>query len=248
MRRALLGGDAGPAAAAIAGDGIDPAARLDVYRHHVLATLTAALESTYPVVCRLVDRRFFGYAADAYVREHPPAGPCLFEYGEGFADFLAAFPPCRGLPYLPDVARLEWSMNAALHAEDTAPIDPAELAAVPPDALPRLTLAIEPSVSLLASPWPVDRIWRANQEGADEPAVDLDAGGVRLEIRRTDGAVGMRALDAATHGFRAALAAGRPLGHAAEAALALDPRFDLAGALRDFLEERILTGFAVSNG
>src|SRR5262245_42529788 len=68
FRDALLGGDDAWAAAAIACDGIAPDARLRIHRHHVLVTLTAALKATYPVVCRLVDARFFDYAADAYIR------------------------------------------------------------------------------------------------------------------------------------------------------------------------------------
>jgi len=104
VRDALLG-SAEATVGEIAGDGVTPAARLAVYRHHVLTSLTAALEATFPVVVRLVDQRFFRYACDAYVRAEPPAGPCLFEYGATFPDFLAAFPACRQLAYLPDVAQ-----------------------------------------------------------------------------------------------------------------------------------------------
>src|SRR5262249_18440144 len=139
MRSALLGGDARLAVSEIAGDGLAPESRLQIYQHHVLTTLTAALGSTYPVTCRLVDPRFFAYAADTSIRAEPPAGPCLFEYGATFPDFLAAFPPCREWRYLPDVARLEWAMNAALHAPDVEPLHPARLVGVPPEDMARLT-------------------------------------------------------------------------------------------------------------
>src|SRR5213596_1403950 len=107
FKASLLAGDEEAVIQQIEGDGLDPRARLAVYRHHILTTLTAVLESAYPVVCRLVDRRFFAYAADAFIRRHPPTGPCLFEYGADLAPFLADFPACRHLVYLPDVARLE---------------------------------------------------------------------------------------------------------------------------------------------
>jgi len=127
-------------------------------------------------------------AADTYLRAHPPAGPCLFEYGDSFPDFLAAFSPCRDLAYLPDVARLEWAMSAALHAPDVDAMDPARLADVAAEDLPRLTCAVDPSVSYLESPWPVEQIWRANQDedGAPSDPIDLASGGVRLEVRRVD--------------------------------------------------------------
>src|SRR6266403_1205342 len=101
---------------AIMGDGLDPAARLNIHRNHYISSLGEALKATYPVACRLVDERFFAYAASEYIKISPPRRVCLFEYGEGFPDFLAAFPACASLVYLADVARLEWLINAALHA------------------------------------------------------------------------------------------------------------------------------------
>jgi hypothetical protein len=244
---ALLGVDGEAAARHIEGDGLEPGARLEIYRHHVLTTLTAALEATFPVVCRLVDRRFFAYAADAYIRQEPPTSPCLAEYGESFPAFLAEFPPCRRHPYLPDVARLEWAMAIALRADESAGIDSARLAAVPPADVPRLVFRLDPSASFVHSPWPIDRIWRANQEeaGGGEP-VDLSGGAAHLEVRRLGGEATMRSVSAPRHAFRRALAGGLPLEEAASAALALDPLLDLTGEIRQLLEDRLATEFTVS--
>jgi len=239
FRAALLDGDDAHVVGEIADDGLAASARLAVYRHHVFTSLAADLEATYPVVCRLVDRRFFGWAAYRYVRAHPPAGPCLFEYGGDFPEFLVAFPACAHLPWLADVARLEWAMNRALHAPDAPPIGPDVWRALDPGALARLTLHLDPSVTLLESPWPVDAIWRANQPGADG-AVDLADGAARLEVRRVDDDVVLRAMAPATFAFRAALAAGRTLEDAVERALDAHPRFDLAGEIRALLDERVL--------
>src|ERR1700739_962818 len=95
LRRAVLEGDASPIVAAIEGDGIDPSARLGIYRNHALTTFGATLKATFPVVCRLVDERFFAYAAHDYLRLHPPPSRCLAEYGADFPDFLAEFEACR---------------------------------------------------------------------------------------------------------------------------------------------------------
>ena len=232
----------------IIGDGLAPAARLSIYRNHVFTTLTNALKATFPVVCRLVDERFFAYAAHEYIRDNPPRVRCLFEYGASFAEFLAAFPPCRDLAYLPDVARLEWAMNAALHAADAPPFDSARLAAVPPDDTANLILRLDPALRLIASPWPVDDIWAANQPGSDPDArVDLDAGEVWLQIRRADDRVLFRRIDAASFAFRRALADGERLADAAEAALHADAAFDLASALRALMSEAVLVGCEISH-
>ena len=236
---ALLAGDERSIAAHILDDGLPPSARLAVYRHHVFSSLTAALEATYPVVCRLVDRRFFGWAADRYIRAHPPASPCLFEYGADFPAFLATFEACAHLPWLADVARLEWAMTTALHAPDSAPLDPEAWRALDPAALARLTFRFDPAVTLLESAWPIDAIWRANQPGAGG-VVDLGLGSVRLEVRRLGDDVVFRALPPATFAFRAALVAGGTLEEALGEAVDVTPSFDLAGEIRTLLDERLL--------
>ena len=243
--RALLGDAQDALLDLIAADGLTAAARLRIYRNHVLVTLTDALEATYPVVCRLVDARFFRYVADQYIRAHPPAVPCLFEYGNSFAEFLAAFGPAQHLEYLPDVARLEWAINCALHADDAATLDAARLGEVPADRIGGVTLVLHPSVSLLSSPWPVDRIWRANQPDADPDAtVSLDTGGARVEVRRLGEDVVFRSLDAASYALRSALARGASLGHAAEAARRADPGVDLALSVHQLLADGIVTSIA----
>jgi hypothetical protein len=243
--RAALLADDDSVAAHVLGDGLAPAARLAVYRHHVRATLRAALAATYPVVERLVDARFFAYAADAYLRQAPPAGPCLFEFGAALPAFLAAFPACRHLPWLADVARLEWALNVARHAEDAPPLAPARLAALAPERAADAVLRLDPSVTLLRSPWPVDRIWSAHQGEGEPEGVDLAAGPAHLEVRREDGEARVRTLPPGPWALRAALAAGRPLGAAAEAALAEDAGLDLAAALRALLAEGLVVDLAL---
>src|SRR5712691_3165156 len=216
----LLADDKETVLAHIAGDGLDPRARLAIYRHHVLTTLTATLESAFPVVCRLVDKRFFAYAADAFIRQHPPVGPCLVEYGAVFPEFLEGFPPCQGHPYLPDMARLEWAVHHAAQVAEVRPLDRARLDAIPLIDLPALRFSLQHTLSYISFPWPVDRIWRAHQECA-EPAefLDLSAGGACLEVRGVGEEASVRVLDPAAYTLRHALAVGVTLEEAAAEAM-----------------------------
>jgi len=250
FRRALLDGrdgePAGAIGAEIVADGLSAESRLAVYRHHLLTTLTSVLNEAYPVVARLVGDGFFAYAADAFVRRHPPSGPCLFEYGAGFAEFLASFAPCRELAYLRDVARLEWAIHAAPYADDAHASDLDGLRQISPDSLGGVRLRLDPSLTLVSSPWPLDVIWRANQAGVDpEATIDLGSGGVCIEVRRLGGDVVWRTLPPAEHAFRAALASSLTLEAATDAALVVDADFDLTRALATLLGERLVVGFEV---
>ncbi len=241
---AVCGGDDSRLSELIAGDGMDPSARLQIYRNHALITLTDALKATYPVICRLVSDGFFAYAAHEFMREHMPDRPSLARYGGAFPEFLAQFPPCRDLPYLADIARLEWAINEALHAESVAAITRADLSAIPAADASRLILTLHPSLRLLDSRWPIERIWRANQaDGDPDLAIDVDSGSVRLQIHRRGDRVTLKALTDCEFAFLRALANGAPLGNAAEAALRIDLLFDLTAALGTLLEEGGVSGF-----
>jgi hypothetical protein len=234
-------------AGAILGDGLAPEARAAIYRHHVFTTLTDVLRAAYPVVCRLVDERFFAYAAAQYIRQQPPTGPCLFEYGASLPHFLADFPPCQDLVYLPDVARLEWAIHSAWHAEASMALDLHCLRSPAPNDLASLTLALEPSVSYVRSPWPIDRIWHVNQLDADPGAVvSLDAGAAHLEIRRRDDEVTFRTLEIGTWAFRSACVGRLPLAQAFETALVAEPHFDLTSALYTLFTEGLVVDMIVS--
>jgi hypothetical protein len=246
MGQAVLGQDEGSIASAILGDGPDPAQRLAIYRNHYNTSLTEALKATFPVACRVLDPRFFAYAASEFIKQSPPRRACLFDYGEDFPDFLAAFPPCVHLAYIGDVARLEWLINSALHSPGLPAIEGKDLAQLDPVVYPQLVFTLQPSLRLIESPWPIERIWYQNKPSAEgEGAIDLDAGGCRLEIRQLGEDVVFRPLEAGEFALRAELAKGGSLESAVEAGLARDPLFDTTDGLRRLIAEGLVVGFRV---
>lgn len=244
----LLGRVGTGALTLVAPDGWLVEERLEIYRNNVFASLTKALAATFPVVCRLVDERFFGYAAHEFVCAHPPRQGCLAEYGADFPGFLAAFTPCRDLAYLPDVARFEWLMNAAAYAADAPALSPAAMAAISPEDTPRMVIELHPSMGLLSSPWPIDRLWLANrQDDSSDETICFDSGGACVEVRRAGDAVVFQSLDAANFAFRDILSHGAPLEAATEAAFAQNGSFDLTGALAALFHEGAVTGIRIAS-
>lgn len=198
-------------------DEIRPAAvRLRIHRHHVLDSLAGALAATFPTVVAVVGADFFRGLARGFIGRSLPAQPVLAEYGQDFPEFIAEHEPSRGLPYLPDVARLDWALNVAFHGPAGDRLASADLAAVPADRLPALRLALASGAALLDSRYPLDRIWRAAQPGASAETVDLASGGVHLLVLRGREDAAFVTLSSGESDFVRGMAGGLSLEEAAE--------------------------------
>jgi hypothetical protein len=142
------------------------------------------------------------------------------------------------------VARLEWAWHQAFHAADVPAFDLARLGAVPAERHATLRFVLHPSARLLASDFPVVRIFEINQEGYDgDTSVDLAEGGVRVLVIRRDLTVYVEPLATGEAELLTALAGQQPLGAAVEAALAAQVDFDLSGTLAGHLRRGTLVDF-----
>lgn len=245
FRRSILDNEDAAVAPLVVADRLAAEQRLQVYRNNTFTSLRAALETTFPVVCRLVGDDFFRGAARAFVRQHPPTAPCLGEYGAEFAGFLADFPPARALPYLGDVARLEWALNESHLAAVAVALDPQAIAGLPAADYPALRFVLHPASRLVESRFPIDRIWTANQPGADSDAViDLATGGCSLLVCRDSRGAGFHRVAPAEFRFVERLALGRCLAEAYEHAAQDQPDFAPAGILHRLLSCGFLAGIA----
>ncbi|GAB4228899.1 MAG: DNA-binding domain-containing protein [Kiloniellaceae bacterium] len=219
--------------------------RFDVYRNNMMVSLIEALEATFPVVKRLVGADFFAAAAKTYIRRTPPKSPVLLLYGESFGDFLDSFPPAAGVPYLGDVARLEWARVFAHHAADATPLAIDSLAALPQDALPGTCFTLHPSLRLIRSRYPAASLWAAT--GGADPDVEVDMRrGEAAAVLRPALSVELRLLPPGGYSFMTALAAGRTLGAAAEEASRARTDFDLARHLQGLFQLGAVTAIHAS--
>lgn len=243
---ALFEGNEAWLARHIVSDGVLPGERLAVYRNNVLHNYCEALRAVFQVVERLVGEEFFHHAARRYALICPSQSGDIQAYGESFPEFLATLPGTDGLEYLPDTARLEWLVHEAFHSAEHGPIDLAALSAVAPEGYGALRFALHPTCRLLASPYPVHRIWAVNQpEHCGEESVDLRMGGVKLLVWRPRFQVELIPLGAGEYALLEGLAAGHTLGTACDAALAEEDGFDIGAALRGRAGDGVLVQFAL---
>lgn len=211
-------------------------ARIAVYRGNVVGACTKALAGTYPIVAKIVGESFFEGLAREYLRRFPSASGDLNEFGASLAPFVAAFPHTRDLPYLADVARMEWLAHRAYYARDAAAPDLARLAAITEQDYTALRFGLAPACALLASSWPLARIWEVHQDDFQgEFSVDLEAGPERILIYRPQFRVLVGTLSAGSYRFLERCGAGATVGDALEAALVAEPGFDLGAGLAAWL-------------
>jgi len=240
----------GMAPAFARGDAATAAERMAIYRRTIRSNYRNALGATYPVLKRLLGMRLFNAAVDAYVEAEPSRSGDLNVYGDAFDDFLARYAPAAEWPWLPDVARLEWAIDEASRAQDSTAEPDVVLGALtvlPADRLPGLTLALDASCRLIASAFPLLRIWQVNQpDHGGETNVDWSAGRDHLRVRRErpgaaiDG-VAIERLPAGDFAFLSALM-GSTLGEAIERAQDADAQFDLRTALHRFIGDGTIAG------
>ncbi len=223
VRRAIADGVTIELDRFIEGDAIAAADRIAIHRHTAQHALVKTLALSHPVVQKLVGAEFFEGASRCYLEQAWPDTAWLDAFGAGFAPFLESFPPAATIPYLSDVARLEWAVHEALHAKDAAKLDLARLTTVPSEQSGSLRFVAHPSLRLLALGYAADEIWRAviDDDDAAFSALNPVPTPRWLLVHRIESSgVQVRHLGEAEWNFAVALCIGTRLHNALEASAA----------------------------
>ena len=163
-----------------AGD-VAAARRLHVYRNNHVAALATALTDVYPVTTRLVGEDFFRQLARAYIARHPSTSGDLQAFGAMLPAFIRRQASLATLPYLADVAALEWAVHEVYHEADEQALDVAALARVEAAAQLRIRLHLQLATHFVASPFPV---LTATESTTPDRVLESRAWGSTAEPRR----------------------------------------------------------------
>jgi len=237
---ALLNPDAAPPALALWHAHPHNRHRLALYRGNLAATATKALAAAYPVIAALVGTEFFGALAHAYLRARPSRDGDLNRFGDLLGEFLDDFPHAAQLPYLADMARLEWVVHRAHYAADAAPVTAQQLGELAPAQLEAARLRLHDACVPVRFDWAVVSLWLAHQPAAD---IDFPAdmavhqAGV---VARPGWRVRVVALGAGGYAALTVLRAGGTFGAALDAAFDVEEDFDVAGQLRLWLDLQLI--------
>ncbi len=230
------------AATLFVGDGALVDRRLAVYRGNAVAASAKALGAAFPVAKQVVGEEFFDGLARRYWQTSASTSGDLHEYGDRFAEFVSEFEPARELPYLADLVRLEWLVHQAYCAPDSARLMAQELAAVAPEEQASLHLEMLAGAGLMASPFPIVRIWTIHQPSYQgQFNVDWSVA-ERALVTREGMRVTVTALSAGPFALYDAFARGRTLEDALQCAEMAEPGVDLVKLITEAVSTGPLSG------
>ncbi len=138
---------------------------LDVYLQNSIGARQNALRSNYPVVAEILGHRYFSMLTTKYIIQHRSADCNLNLYGSDFDKWLGTkvrhSPELSSMPYLPDLASLEFAWSRALWVAA-----PSAIASNPAKPQERSSLIKNPTLSLVSSVYEIDVLWRRHRDNA----------------------------------------------------------------------------------
>jgi hypothetical protein len=139
---------------------------LNCYQSNAHAMAERVLSATYPVVTAILSAESMAQLARALWHTHPPLRGDLAQWGDTLAVFMANSPQLANLPWLADVARLEWAIHQARGAADGV-TDLSTLARLAQEDPAQLTLRLAPGLQVVHSKFAVVPVLLAHRLPVD---------------------------------------------------------------------------------
>ena len=169
--------------------------RWGIYTFGYLARLAEAIENDYPATRRILGEGAFRSLAARYLERHPPHSFDIGRAGDRLAAFLETDPLAADLPFLPDLARFEWSLAEAFIAADREPLAWSDLARLGPEAVADAVFRPRPGTAVIRSRWPLLDL-SATQDLADrEVSIAVEGRPCVVLVYRQDLEVRRRLVD-----------------------------------------------------
>ncbi|MFV2055334.1 MAG: DUF2063 domain-containing protein [Thiohalomonadales bacterium] len=228
----------------ISTNGLSAARRVQVYRNNVYASYTEALASIFKVSQQLVGEEFFQQLASLYIPEHRSINGNIHQFGHRFADFIEAQNTLSDLPYLADVARLEWAQHEAFHAPAATLRNIEDLSSVAEDTIDSIVFAPHPATRTVSSLYPILSIWRFHQQDIDElSTLNIDDRAESVLVARPQLEVELQELEYMEFALLSILMQLQTFARVCAKFSDQYPGNDVGAYLRALIQKNIVTGF-----
>ena len=202
--------------------------RISVYQHNVDGALVDYMAEAFPAVKGVVGEDYFTQMVRSYYREQPPSYGNIYQFGSDFAQSGKYFDH-RALPYLSDLAKLEWLLHSTYFAKQGVAVD---MRSINQQQLMTMPVVLCPSMVVLESSFPIVAIHSQSLPSYQgEVAVDLTAGGDKVIIFKMAGQAQMQRVEKSTLAMISAIQASGRLLDAIERCSATFEQDELGQAL-----------------
>lgn len=197
FQAALLGGDAEVESfqwEIADGAGLDPAARIGIYRHAYCARLEQALAGSFGKTHAYLGDALFHKLAMDFIAATPSRHASLRWYGADFPEWLRT--QLASYPVVAELAGFEWALARAFDAADARVLTAEGLQHIAVQGWDGVGFVLQPSAQLLSLAWNGPAIWLALEHGNAPPAAAQTAQAVTWLVWRKTLQAHFRSLDA----------------------------------------------------
>ncbi|MCO4837004.1 MAG: putative DNA-binding domain-containing protein [Oceanospirillaceae bacterium] len=128
-----------------------PEQLISVYRNNFLISLKELLEQLFPVTNALIGGAYFAYVSRQFIAENPLIQPHLNQYGGEFVDFLMAVAPLKKMPFVAQMAELEWHLDRIGHLYHKTKFDFDRLSQIDESQVMGIHFNLAPTCYLMSS-------------------------------------------------------------------------------------------------
>lgn len=213
--------------------GADVAARLAVHTDGYPARVTESLREAFPATANILGESSFAALAARYLPHIPSTLRNLNHIGAGLPAFLRSDGLREDLPFLPDLAELEWAVTLCFHATLGKAFDASVCGEWSMEDWERARIEFQPGLALVRSPWPLRELRETRDCERSQIDVDLVERPDRVLVRRRGFEVIVESIGEVEADVIERSSAGTPLGeiiaHLEGAGVAARTLFELFG-------------------
>lgn len=223
--------------------------RINIYAEMYFARLVDVLKSDFPRVAALLGCERFHEAVSQYLARYPSTHPSLRYLGRCFPRFLEDCATTVDMPFLSDLAALEWGRIEVFDALDVEPLRIEHLQNLASEEWPTLRFQLIPSLRIIQCRWPVYEIWNVTEtEEATAMIANVHPEPTVLRIWRDDFSVYHTKIDIIEQTALSCLLSDKPFAAVCAALEKVAPDGDatamVGGLLLRWIEDGILACFS----
>ena len=133
-------------------------AALQIYHNAGRIIRVKALQQVFPLCEKIVGPDYFAQLAGVFIEKNSSSHNAVNQQGELFSAFIATQPVQQQVPYLSDLAQLEWLWHETLHDHSNAVHE------IEKNLKSNDPLRLMPYARLLTSNYPLIEIWHMCQD------------------------------------------------------------------------------------